>query len=87
MRRAGRRSCQGLLGDGAIFFALVINIMPFLGVHTALGIIASGALTLLAVLIYSGRLPTGRIWLYLRGALVPRDKWHVSSDQAIGRKP
>ncbi|MGD9537174.1 MAG: ATP-binding cassette domain-containing protein [Alphaproteobacteria bacterium] len=81
----GRGSFLGAL-LGAIFFALIINIMPFLGVHTALGIIVSGALTLLAVLIYSGRLPTGRLWLYLRGALLPRAKWHVSSDQPMGRE-
>ena len=35
--------------------------MPFLGLHTALGVIVSGALTLLAVLLYSGRLPKGRL--------------------------
>ena len=39
---------------GAIFFTLIVNIMPFLAVNTALGVIVSGALTLLAVHLYSG---------------------------------
>ena len=51
---------------GAIFFTLIVNIMPFLGVNTAVGVITSGALTLLAVMMYSGRLPTARLRLYLR---------------------
>lgn len=56
----GRGSFVGAL-LGAIFFALVINVLPFLGIDTALGTIVRGALTLLAVLMYSGRLPVG--WL------------------------
>jgi ribose transport system ATP-binding protein len=52
----GRGSFVGAL-LGALFFALVMNIIPLLGVNTALGVILSGALTLLAVLMYSGRMP------------------------------
>ena len=61
----GRGSYSGAL-LGAIFFTLIVNIMPFLAVNTALGVIVSGALTLLAVLLYSGRLPTGRVGHFLR---------------------
>ena len=61
----GRGSFSGAL-LGAIFFTLIVNIMPFLAVNTALGVIVSGALTLLAVLLYSGRLPTGRVGRLLR---------------------
>ena len=61
----GRGSFSGAL-LGAIFFTLIVNIMPFLAVNTALGVIVSGALTLLAVLLYSGRLPMGRVGHFLR---------------------
>ena len=61
----GRGSFSGAL-LGAIFFTLIVNIMPFLAVNTALGVIVSGALTLLAILLYSGRLPTGRVGQLLR---------------------
>ena len=61
----GRGSYSGAL-LGALFFTLIVNIMPFLAVNTALGVIVSGALTLLAVLLYSGRLPTGRVGHLLR---------------------
>ena len=61
----GRGSFSGAL-LGAVFFTLIVNIMPFLAVNTALGVIVSGALTLLAVLLYSGRLPTGRVGHLLR---------------------
>lgn len=56
----GRGSFLGAV-LGAIFFTLIVNIVPFLGVNTAVGVIVSGGLTLLAVMIYSGRLPLGRI--------------------------
>ena len=61
----GRGSYSGAL-LGAVFFTLIVNIMPFLAVNTALGVIVSGALTLLAVLLYSGRLPIGRAGQLLR---------------------
>ena len=61
----GRGSYSGAL-LGALFFTLIVNIMPFLAINTALGVIVSGALTLLAVLLYSGRLPTGRVGHLLR---------------------
>jgi len=67
----GRGSFLGAM-LGAIFFALIVNIVPFLGVNTAVGVIVSGGLTLLAVMIYSGRLPLGRIRLYLRSKLFAR---------------
>jgi ribose transport system ATP-binding protein len=62
----GRGSFMGAL-LGALFFSLVVNIMPFLGVNTAVGVIVSGVLTLLAVLIYAGRLPIAPLRHYLRG--------------------
>ena len=49
---------------GALFFALILNVLPFLGVDTALGTIVRGGLTLLAVLMYSGRLPIARLRRY-----------------------
>ncbi len=61
----GRGSYSGAL-LGAVFFTLIVNIMPFLAVNTALGVIVSGALTLLAVLLYSGALPAGRLTRLLR---------------------
>lgn len=67
----GRGSFLGAL-FGAVFFTLIINIVPFLGVNTAVGVIVSGALTLLAVLIYSGRLPLGRVRHVLRHTLFGR---------------
>ena len=63
----GRGSFLGAV-LGAIFFALIVNIVPFLGVNTAVGVIVSGGLTLLAVMIYSGRLPLGRVRHMLRAA-------------------
>jgi ribose transport system ATP-binding protein len=67
----GRGSFLGAL-FGAVFFSLIINIVPFLGVNTAVGVIVSGALTLLAVLIYSGRLPIGRLRHILRDKVFAR---------------
>ncbi len=73
----GRGSFLGAL-LGAIFFALIVNIMPFLGVNTALGVIVSGALTLLAVLLYSGRVPTRQLRHIIRGAF---DRGAASTEQ------
>lgn len=64
----GRGSFLGAL-LGALFFTLTVNIIPLLGVNTAVGIIASGALTLFAVLVYSGWEPFGWLWRRLRTAL------------------
>ncbi|MEQ9812526.1 MAG: FAD-dependent oxidoreductase [Azospirillaceae bacterium] len=58
----GRGSFIGAL-LGALFFALITNIMPFLGLSTAFGSIISGALTLLAILLYAGKLPRLRLAL------------------------
>ncbi len=80
----GRGSFSGAL-LGAIFFTLIVNIMPFLGVNTAVGVITSGALTLLAVMMYSGRLPTARLRLYLRQLRSPA-RQRQNSSNAIGGK-
>ena len=49
----GRGSFVGAL-FGALFFALMVNVITLLGLSTAFGIIASGAMTLLAIFLYSG---------------------------------
>jgi len=59
----GRGSFVGAL-LGAVFFALTINIVTLLGLNTAVGVIASGALTLFAVFLYSGWEPVA--WLTRR---------------------
>ncbi len=64
----GRGSFLGAL-LGALFFTLTVNIIPLLGLNTAVGIIASGALTLFAVLVYSGWEPVGWLMRRLRTAL------------------
>ena len=56
----GRGSFVGAV-LGALFFALTVNIVTLLGLSTAVGIITSGALTLFAVLLYSGWQPVGWI--------------------------
>lgn len=78
----GRGSFMGAF-LGAIFFTLIVNIMPFLGVNTAVGVITSGALTLLAVMMYSGQLPTARLRLYLRRRL-PAGKAMANSSNPMG---
>ena len=52
----------------ALFFTLTVNIIPLLGLNTAVGIIASGGLTLFAVLVYSGWEPVGWLLRRLRAA-------------------
>ena len=52
----GRGSFVGAV-LGALFFTLTINIITLLGLNTGAGIITSGALTLFAVLLYSGWQP------------------------------
>jgi len=49
----GRGSFGGAL-FGAFFFTLMVNVITLLGLSTAFGIIASGAMTLLAIFLYSG---------------------------------
>ena len=63
----GRGSFLGAL-LGALFFTLTVNIIPLLGLNTAVGIIASGGLTLFAVLVYSGWEPVGWLLRRLRAA-------------------
>ena len=53
---------------GALFFTLTLNIITLLGLNTGAGIIISGALTLFAVLLYSGWQPVGRMWTRIRGS-------------------
>ena len=57
----GRGSFVGAM-LGALFFTLIVNIITLLGMSTAFGIIASGALTLFAVFLYSGWQPMKRGW-------------------------
>jgi ribose transport system ATP-binding protein len=66
----GRGSFVGAV-LGALFFTLTINIITLLGLSTGAGIIASGALTLFAVLLYSGLRPLQRLSIDLRRALRP----------------
>lgn len=49
----GRGSFSGAL-LGAFFFALMTNVISVLGLNSAFGVIASGAMTLMAVFLYSG---------------------------------
>jgi ribose transport system ATP-binding protein len=63
----GRGSFVGAV-LGALFFTLTINIITLLGLSTGAGIIASGALTLFAVLLYSGLRPLKRLSMNLRRA-------------------
>jgi ribose transport system ATP-binding protein len=51
-----------------LFFTLTVNIITLLGLNTGAGIIASGALTLFAVAVYSGLQPIRRVWLNIRAA-------------------
>ena len=49
----GRGSFLGALA-GAFFFTLMINVISILGLSAAVGVIASGAMTLLAVFLFTG---------------------------------
>jgi ribose transport system ATP-binding protein len=49
----GRGSYVGAF-FGAFFFTLMINVISILGLSSAVGVIASGAMTLMAVFFYSG---------------------------------
>ncbi len=64
----GRGSFVGAI-LGALFFTLIVNIITLLGMSTAVGIIASGALTLFAVFLYSGWQPLKRVWTRIRAAI------------------
>lgn len=59
----GRGSFAGAL-FGAFFFTLMVNVITLLGLSTAFGIIASGAMTLIAIFLYSG---LGEVDSLLRG--------------------
>ena len=64
----GRGSFVGAV-LGALFFTLIVNIITLLGMSTAFGIIAGGALTLFAVFLYSGWQPVERGWARVRASL------------------
>jgi ribose transport system ATP-binding protein len=49
----GRGSFSGAL-FGAFFFTLMVNVISILGLSSSVGIIASGAMTLFAIFLYSG---------------------------------
>jgi ribose transport system ATP-binding protein len=66
----GRGSFVGAM-LGALFFTLTINIITLLGLSTGAGIITSGALTLFAILLYSGWEPTRAVLANLRRAVQP----------------
>jgi ribose transport system ATP-binding protein len=63
---------------GALFFTMILNIITLLGLNAAAGIIISGSLTLLAVLLYSGWEPIARIWTWIRNAVRPREALRTS---------
>jgi ribose transport system ATP-binding protein len=69
----GRGSFVGAI-LGALFFTLIVNIITLLGMSTAFGIIASGALTLFAVFLYSGWQPLQRVWVNIRVALTAKER-------------
>jgi ribose transport system ATP-binding protein len=50
---------------GALFFTMILNIITLLDLNTGAGVIISGALTLFAVLIYSGWQPIVRLWTWV----------------------
>jgi ribose transport system ATP-binding protein len=66
----GRGSFVGAM-LGALFFTLIINIITLLELSTGAGVMTSGALTLLAVLLYSGLEPVRRFWSSIRARLRP----------------
>jgi len=67
----GRGSFIGAV-FGALFFTTTVNIITLLGLTTGAGVIATGVLTLLAVLLYSGWQPMRRLWTNYRRAFGPR---------------
>jgi ribose transport system ATP-binding protein len=69
----GRGSFVGAM-LGALFFTLTINIITLLGLSTGAGIITSGALTLFAILLYSGWEPTRALLANIRRAVQPTAK-------------
>jgi ribose transport system permease protein/ribose transport system ATP-binding protein len=64
----GRGSYVGAV-FGALFFTVTVNIITLLGFTTGAGVIATGALTLFAVLLYSGWQPFRRLGAGYRRAV------------------
>ena len=56
----GRGSYVGAF-FGALFFTLMINVISILGLSSAAGVIASGAMTLMAIFFYSGLAEVDRL--------------------------
>ena len=56
----GRGSFSGAL-LGAFFFTLMTNVISVLGLNSALGVVASGIMTLVAIVLYSGLPGLGRL--------------------------
>ncbi len=74
----GRGSFAGAL-FGALFFTTTINVITLLGLNTGAGIITSGALTLLAVFLYSGWQPLALLLGRVRAPFIrPSAKASVS---------
>jgi ribose transport system ATP-binding protein len=67
----GRGSFLGALA-GALFFTLMINVLSILGLSSAMGVIASGTLTLLAIFLYSGLREIDRLMRRLHRARAGR---------------
>lgn len=67
----GRGSYVGAL-FGALFFTLMINVISILGLSSSVGVIASGAMTLLAIFLYSGLKEFERLVRGLRRRKQPR---------------
>jgi ribose transport system permease protein/ribose transport system ATP-binding protein len=61
----GRGSFLGAV-FGAFFFTLTVNMITLLGFTTGAGVMVTGALTLFAVLLYSGWQPVRRLWVNYR---------------------
>jgi ribose transport system ATP-binding protein len=57
----GRGSFTGAF-FGAFFFKLMINVISILGLSSAVGIIASGVMTLMAIFFYSGLAEIDRLF-------------------------
>jgi ribose transport system ATP-binding protein len=52
---------------GALFFTTTVNVITLLGLNTGAGVVTSGALTLLAVFLYSGWQSLAHLLTRVRG--------------------
>jgi ribose/xylose/arabinose/galactoside ABC-type transport system permease subunit len=67
----GRGSLIGAV-LGALFLALTVNVIPFLQITDAFGLVATGALTLIAILAYSRNPAWAGLYARLRSVLPSR---------------